>query len=559
MKKSIINRNYSLLVLILLILFITYINIPLSTSMKGGSVGTTKYDSMSKDKLTEELMKTSTLFMVLNKYLYVYIGIIVILLGVAIYYLNDLSIVQGIPGIKDPVLGWDNEGVTFLTQYFILDRENKGLNNPGSARIPEGALDNFDKNVTDVISNYRQGVDLFCNVVAPCSICDCSGPDPKYGGDPANAPIIPYGGTECKPNVSHFTSFVDGKLVEHLAPPTSPAEQINATKWKLDFSHRKMGNIPKCCCHLLNAVGINIASVTDSMANLLTPAGSDKQPVTGNELTPILALSDQSKAYVPNVRAIRNTTFPIGIYPELGCEPAEEPAPLNTPAGSVKPNNGNYALAMFQACLSKKPITYKGNDVKNDDGSVGESNPPPPDSTTPNSGKTPLEVNKVSCATYDTQLSLDRGYSKNSLYRNNDFFNALKNIIAQAKKGTPVTSFDIKPYIGVLPTPSNSSKPWSGPAWPSTHAAFSGDSTTTLYFYNSAVTSKKYELKIDNYLKEVYAYPVAGTTPRNPYCTVEILAADTGGANAIAFLDAGIIDKYVNKSSKLYRGTYIFP
>ena len=557
MKKSIINRNYSLLVLILLILFITYVNIPTSSIMKGGSAGTSKYDSMSKDKLTEELMKSNSLFMVLNKYFYGYVGIIVVLISIAIYYYYQLALVQGIPGLVTPVVGWDNEGATFLTQYFILDRENKGLNAPGTVKVPPEALKDFNKNTTDLIGNYRSGVDIFCNIVSPCNICECSGPDPKYEGDPADAPTIPYGGSQCKSTAESFTTVVDGKIVESFAPPTTPAGKINALRLKLDFSHRRFGGIPKCCCHLFNVIGVDIKTVTDSMATLLTDAGSEKQPTTGNELTPILALSDQTKALIPNVRAIRNTTYPIGIYPEVGCEPSEEPEPLKTPSGPVKPNNGNYALAMFQACLSKKPVTYVPAAVTDADAG-NEMGTIPFDSTKPNEGKSPYEVNVAECPDYKDKLTTDRGYSSNTIFRNTEFFNAIKNILKQAKNKTPVLTFDIKPYIGVLPTASNSSTPWAGSAWPVAHAAFKGDGLTTEYYYIS-IASKKYELKIDNYLKEIYAYPIKVGSKRNPYCTIEIKSSDTGGAEASSFLEYGLVKKYMKRVPKELKGLYVFP
>ena len=76
MKKTIFNQNYSLLVLVLLILYITYINIPDNLNMKGGAPN--PYDTFSQENLNKVLMKESVLFSVLYNYWYVYIGINVV-------------------------------------------------------------------------------------------------------------------------------------------------------------------------------------------------------------------------------------------------------------------------------------------------------------------------------------------------------------------------------------------------------------------------------------------------------------------------------------------------
>jgi hypothetical protein len=565
MKKSIINRNYSLLVLILLILYITYINIPNTSIMKGGAPSN-PYDSMPADKLEKILEKKDSIFMVLNKYFYVYIIILIILIGLTIYYIYKHAQLEGMPGIVDPVVGWDNEGGTFLTQFFILDRQNKGLNPPGSTTIPDGPIKDWDPQVADFVKTVRPGVDLFCNIVAPCDICSCSGPDPSYAGDPKNAPTIPYGGSQCKPpaTIEKFTEHADGTTtVESVA---NPADKIKQSHDKFDFSHRIRGTVPTCCCHLFDSVGINIDRIDEASATAFAKIGApgdDGKP--GN--VPAGALEEFLRPLLPGitdtdkrtrVAALRNDSYPVGLLPEVGCEPNEVPKPLTSSDGTQKtPNNGLYALSMFQACLSDKKISYKGNDIKDKDGNVMEAGKPPADSTTPNAGLTPYQVNKTACGgvAYANKIALDRGHSKNSIYRNNDFFNALKDILKKASEKTPVTEFNIKPFIGVIPTAANSSYPWSGPAWPDDHPAFEGDGTTTAYFYKKGAI--RYELKIDNYLKEVYAYPFKPTgtkTSKNSNSTIELI-----GAKAVAFIEAGLQDKYIDNSSQLYKGTYIFP
>lgn len=567
MKKSIINRNYSLLVLVLLILYITYINIPNNIVMTGGAASSNPYESMDVDKLNQKLMKVSSLYMVLNKYFYVYIAVLVILVGLTIYYIYQHAQVEGMPGLVEPVIGWENEGGTFLSQYFVLDRHHKGLNAPGTTNLPDGPVPDWDKNSKDFITTVQAGVDLFCNIVAPCDICSCSGPDPKYAGDPKNAPTIPYGGPQCRPpvNIEKFIEHADGTTSTASVP--NPANSIRQTADKLDFTHRIMGTIPTCCCHLFDSVGIDISNINKQSAVAFSKLGSDEaNKVNGGELKELLApflesITDLNKK--SRASALDNESYPIGLLPEVGCEPAATPAPLDTKDGPKVPHNGKYALAMFQACLSNKPITYKGKDITDPEGNVLEAGKPPADSTTPNEGKTPYDVNLTACGNnaYKNKIAIDRGHSINTIYRNNNYFNALKDIIKKAKDGNPVTTFDITPYIGVMPTETNSSYPWSGGAWPVAHEAFKGDSVTTEYFYMGKIGENpvKFELKIDNYLKEVYAYPVGPAETKNSNSTKEIKVNDTGGADATKFLNAGLIDKYINNTSSFFKGTYIFP
>ena len=72
MKKSILSRNYSLLILVLLILYITFINLPIDkVNMKGGEVVdlNNPYLTMDTDKLIKNLEKFSPIYKYLNKYI----------------------------------------------------------------------------------------------------------------------------------------------------------------------------------------------------------------------------------------------------------------------------------------------------------------------------------------------------------------------------------------------------------------------------------------------------------------------------------------------------------
>lgn len=589
-----INRNYSLLVLIILILFITYINIPNSLSMKGGS-DNNPYDSMTPEDLDKNLMKHSSVYNLLNNNIgfYVYVGVLILLLIISIYYFNLQIQVQGIPNVANPVISWDNEGSTFLTQFFILDKKSKGINAPGSDAIKPETVANFSNDTIDFASKMKSGIDLFCNIVAPCNICSCTGPDPNYGGDSRDAPIVPYDGPGCKPAatleipVEKFSEGLNDKAPK-IVP--NPGNSVKKTAEKLGLEHRIMpGTIPNCCCHLFKTIGITLGTgtrstdITPEIALTITNLGKDADDKPIDVLPDALKIITE-KSNIDDIKnnSISNTKWPLGLPKEVGCEPNERPAPLEDATGAPKtPNNGLYAFAMLQSCLSTKPISYGSKPIKDDQGNEEELDDVP-DLTKPNDGKTPYSINTTACndPKMIEQLVNERGYSKNSLYRNNEFFNALKAVISNAAKGTPSTSFELKKHIGNLPVPPmDTSYPWvdlvnksaPGPNWPDAHPAFGpGDFVTTEWFYIK--DSKKYELKIDNYLKEVYAFPLRKDATKNSNATREILPANPGFDAAKAFLDAGLdakimknnkeVPKYLelrkNRSS-IYHGAYIFP
>lgn len=577
MKKSIINRNYSLLALILLILYITYLNIPISSNMTGGGPDSNPLDSLNEDKLKKHLMKISTVYSILNTYFYVYVTIVVILLGITLYFGYQQYVIQGVPiaGVK-PGIDWDNEGTEFLTSFFIMSRQKNGLNPPGAYKIDDKYLVDFDKKAGDFVSGQKIGIDLFCNIVAPCNICACSGPDPNYGHDVSLAPIISYTGPECK-----------GK--ETLEGPG--AATINDYNLKYDYSHRVKAGLPNCCCHLFNKFGINPNNVSLATITRLNAITAEAE--------------EEVNAVLPMIGDITNTTFPLGLPIEIGCEPGGEKVASfldGKPVTDGKPSestayNGNYALAMFQSCLSNKPVAYKAATVS------GSGNLPVvpnenSNSTEPNKGIEPYKTNltgdttanppiKSSCfnelgVINTTTLSADKGISANFMFRNEKLWKDIQN-----RSKTPSSSIlDISKYLyGSTPpfdiTSTASGSWWSekgGPSWPAV-APFIGEGVDNTYFYMYTRPDKptpiRFELKIDRYLQEVYADPVIRPST-NPYCIKPI--SELNDSTISAFLNFGIsalndptfIDNSSGKpvitpTSTKYRyyypksGTFVFP
>jgi hypothetical protein len=551
MKKTIINRNYSLLVLILLVLYVTYIIIPNNKNMMGGS-SPNPFDSMDETKLTDHLMKTDSIFNILNKYYIVYIAINVILVLLSLYFAYFQYVMQGIPvaGVE-PKLGWDNAGATFLTDFFLLSRQKLGLNPPNIKVTNPDILNDFDKNANDLVSAQKPGIDLFCNIISPCNICGCTGPDPNYDGDPEDAPIVPYGGAGCVP--------VETFGVGAIKPEVSSASIINNYKATYDYTHRIFGNgLPNCCCHLFKKYNIPANIDSKDIEELMSKDGKDS-PLVGDELPKFL------KKITDKDINIRNATLPLGLPNEIGCEPATLGEFTSSDGKTVMANNGNYALAMFQSCLSnkkieKKPVAISSSDP-NSSNEVLDADTSIPN---PNIGKTPYAINRSACyidmEINNKKLASDKGISLNFILRNEKLYNEIKKRrkYLAPSAGTSLTneetsdslSINLIPYIG------NLKNTWwdenDGPAWPfnflfpvdtgGTRAINSlptGMTVSTDYFYTNA-RGRRIELKIDNYLQEVYANPVKRAKNMNSKINISELKTKYSG-------DTTITDEAIDK------------
>jgi hypothetical protein len=621
MKKTIINRNYSLLVLVLLILFITYINIPNNMTMTGGGavLSSNPWDQLDPKDLDIKLMKHSKLYAILNNYFGIYIGVLVVLIGVTAYFGYTQYTYQGVPGAGvSPAVPWDSEGGIFLNSFFNLARTKYGLNSAGS--VPTGIdpkqLATFEKQADTLVDQAKTAVDLFCNIVAPCNICECRGPDPNYGGKLSNAPLINYQGmnkltkTSCKPVVSPPKSNVPGQA--------SPGQAILDMHAKKGVSHKIIPRIPNCCCHLFSAYGIPTDEVTlTALSNsLIGPNGSGGTKDITSGTPSVVSVATK---FPPSITkdTLKNSTFPLGLAKYAGCEPAGAPSggiiPFVSPSGTIKPHTGAgagspgiYALNMFTACLSQTPIPVPT--VSTNNGTSSSSSAVP--TTAPFSGRTPLAKNILACRGYN--VDLDRGisphhainsckYSANvkasSYTPKSSFDSTLEDDIKKSSgenaspiswtsgvwhsTGTPEPSLD----TGIYRSPPSPCIGWTGPPWPSekstppipgvgvaageeVHAAFKGSDVETSYYYK--LNNIYYMLTIDNYLHEVYAYPVKDNTKdsRSRTCTNLIASGQPGYATASAFLNWGITQKRNVDSntlptdlylSKLNAGSYVFP
>jgi hypothetical protein len=489
--------------------------------MIGGS-SPNPFDSMDDTKLTDHLMKTDSIFNILNKYFTIYIAINVILVLISLYFAYFQYVIQGVPAAGiEPKTGWDNSGATFLTDFFLLSRQKLGLNPPNITVNPD-LLKDFDKNATDLVTEQKPGVELFCNIISPCDICGCTGPDPNYAGEAEDAPLVPYGGAGC---VAKET-FIEG------LSPVPDASIINSYNDTYDYSHRMFGNgLPNCCCHLFDKYKIP-SDLPTSKINELMKAGTENNPVNGDEVEKFL---DNNFKGIDSLKS-------LGLPKEFGCEPVEIGKYVGSDGKIVEANNGNYSLAMFQGCLSnkpnkKKPAEITSSDPNNNTALSGDSS-----ITSTTEGKTPYDINIMECFNSDNtinrqKLAADKGISQNFTFRNEDLFTAIKKGRKEAKDPTSIKkALDLTPYIGKLD--GTWWKANGGPDWPfdilfiDDHA----NSVSTKYFYKDD-KNRRYELKIDNYLQEVYVDP--RKYPKNKNCTIDISTVDIT-KEMHAFLDFGL-------------------
>ena len=620
MKKSIINRNYSLLVLVLLILYLTYISIPNNTNMMGGA-SNNPYANMNIEELNKNLMKHSSLYKILNNYFGVYIGVIVILIASLGYFAYFQYNFQGIPaaGVSSG-LPWDNEGAIFLKDFFDISRAKYGIGkNPG---YPQSVIDEFESKADDMVINMKGPVDSFCNIIAPCNICACRGPDPNYAGDPKSAPLVPYQGmnsitgTSCKPPET-VESF-DPSL-EHMTSQTSPGQAILDAKEKTGMSDKFISRIPSCCCHVFATYGIDTSNAT-KVAALKAIVGYGTSSPTGltnvNKITSIMdvTLPDANPTLINAMKNASGTSadsiYPLGLLPEVGCEPmGQTVAQINTKDGKI-PTHTDYALDMFTACLNPNPTKYSGKKTSDPATGVATVAPIPDSNTVPNENKTPFDINMKRCAKYD--IHLDKGISLNNALRYQSIITkftldklspssasikpigvpttlTIANDIKNQKENGTVNSWTDGVWNSTgAPSPvldTSLPRTWTntgGPNWPCSipimqtgntvpngigvlvpHAAFNTNRMETSYYY--ILNNITYKLKIDNHLHEVHAYPLKDIT-KSKFSNTQILASDPGGPGAVAFLNFGLTRKIsptstdpVVPTDMLHIGSYVFP
>jgi hypothetical protein len=529
MKKTIISKNYSLLVLILLILYLTYINLPEEiNNMRGGYIDLNNpYLSMDDDTLKENLESHSQLYSLLNKYIYVYGGVVFVLLILVIYFAQQQFTIQGAPAFGiEPGLSWDSEGMGFLNFFYLLSKQRygllKGANSPQiDDKLVASFESDFDKFILHGDGVATHAIDLYCNAVAPCNMCACSGPDPKYGGPIQNAPVVPFKGRD-----ANFGSCVP----ENKSGAPSPAD---AAKGVLKYQASRgvsdliFGRIPDCCCQLWKtALGVAsnfTAAKLQAFARAL-PASLDISTATGcNPGDPSKPPTLEGK--VDGVESV--------IQPHV------------SPSGE-----NQYIYNMVTACAAKNELTELTTEKFK-----FKSQPT----------VTSVSDSFMKCKDYN--LLLDEGITaafaiKNaSTHAENFIGNAPSTGGDHVSDVTPSWTSGVWTQTGGAPPVINPTKPTN---WP-TVAPFTGNKTVNKYWFKSS-ENVLYELTVYNRLYEVSAYPVKkGPDSRiTQYIDTTIYdteITDTASKNFLNLYLTGTFAGPVGSKDLpfMYGGSYYFP
>ena len=561
MKKTVLNKNYSLLVLVLLILYLTYINIPDNLSMSGGDPAA---DAL---KLDLKLQKYSVLYKYLSKFIWVYVILVGALFGYAIYrlYYSDEMFFQGIPILGIPSnWDWDRQGSVFLPAFFNTAKLKYGLFTPGTEPSSPDVAQSFEDDAAKHIDNAqnRLAVDIFCNEVAPCNICHCQGPDPNYAGPVKNAPLIYYPGD--KNNQCHPPSVAEKfiNVVEYLDDPNeiSPAAKIIKNQLMSGISEKHIGMIPNCCCELFH-MHIKNTPLHKNKPDLQEINSTNIQALTSDKV------KDSKKAYLEAglLKAeIANDDTLVGLGAHASCESVTHTilvAVADTDGSDKLDSNGKKIYTEYGLFQPKGPGTNKKSSAIEDQ--VKSCN-----------GGDANAIAKLvkTCKNYNADMakgvSVFHAESMFNVYGANTIANASRSANSGPPQSMPAKASsitDISDDWTTNPVPNNnpsSIKPRMAQDWPGTRGAiadpdkiFAPELSCTMktnYWYitgsGSPDPGKKIQLKIDTHLMEVIAKPLKELSP-------EISTNQITNGTVIDWLDS-----YVYQSgTRLSNGEYIFP
>jgi hypothetical protein len=531
MKKT-IHKNYSLLVLVLLILYITYSNLPedKTNNMTGGSRDTENpWEEMDIDELNNNLTKFSPLYSFLHNYGWVYWTIVGILSLLTISHAYTQYTIQGVPALGiQPGISWDGEGLEFLNYFYAMAKQKYGLFSPDHpVYVNDIVVEKFENDLTAFVQadngNARKAIDTFCNVVSPCNLCNCSGPDPNYSGPLKYAPMIPFKGTD--PNAGSC-------VPKNTTGQPSPADAANAIiqmQKSRGVSDLQFGRIPNCCCQLWKS-----------------------------------QLGDASNFTTTKLEAFINNLPPtIGLSSATGCEPSNpgNSAPLkgkvNGQSSNIVPHltpslQNTYVYDMVLACGMKDKLP----DIDADKFKF--------QSTT--NTITGLSPAFLKCADYD--ISLDQGVSAHYVAKNVQKFitPSIGNYSSPSSSlGTAASDWDpdnrkykssgskwtdgIWTQTSGIPPNLSTTKPNN---WP-TVAPFNQSGIVNKYWYKSS-SGLSYELNVNNRLYEVAAYPVKVVDST-------IYTTQLTDTTAVTYLDSFLSTSALAANTNIFvlGGSYYFP
>ena len=235
-------NNSSILILVLLVLYFIYTNLENNTSMKGGTdVNNIDIENMVKKVTDNDFIYQYTIGTTHG--LIIYASILIILIGVGIYYGRQSMYVNGttLPGIGKIATGYSMVDwmVAGLYKFYNVRQDTYFYKNVGTISSSTSKKDEAE--FIDLIKDlrtekYKDSVHYFCDKVLPCdsgavnTACTCKGPDGKQ---------LP----QCESSKEIRVEDRDGNITFRT---DGPALKIAPLKQELAKSF--FGIIPKCCC-----------------------------------------------------------------------------------------------------------------------------------------------------------------------------------------------------------------------------------------------------------------------------------------------------------------------
>jgi hypothetical protein len=234
MNNSLINRNTTILVLVILVLGFIYTNLESNQSMTGGAVDCEAFIPIVKKLIAKDTLYSYTIGSTPGFIIYIILILILTYLGfIFVKYEITYSGSPVIAGTGYTMLDWAKGAFyKFYTvrndMYFYKD-----TNAPGASGTTTKQDEEQFTGLIETLRSpaYRDTVHNFCEKVQPCSkVTPCACP----------------GATACQSNVQHFANVNIEHFLEHNSNTANPAKKAIALKQK--HAKKFFGIIPKCCC-----------------------------------------------------------------------------------------------------------------------------------------------------------------------------------------------------------------------------------------------------------------------------------------------------------------------
>jgi hypothetical protein len=233
MNNSLINRNTTVLVLIILVLGFIFINLENNKSMTGGGVDCDLYVPIVKKLIEKDWLYSYTIGSWPGYIIYIILILILLYLGIA--YAKYQVFFEGLnlPNSSPSGLTMLDLAKVGLNKFYIVRNDTYFYkNSPGSGTTAPADQEEFKNLVVELSTPaFKPTVNNFCEAIQPCkniTPCACKG------------------STNCNTNIVQKFNNVN---IEHLTPTSTPDTAAdNVLLDKALSMEYFFGIMPKCCC-----------------------------------------------------------------------------------------------------------------------------------------------------------------------------------------------------------------------------------------------------------------------------------------------------------------------